>query len=201
MDVKVCIKCTIATVTMHICTVIVVLAFIILVIFSLSLSLLLSLSPHSPFFLFNQHQTTVTWRTHLINIKPLPPINIKPQPYEAWSNHHWSLSPHSSFFSFDQHQTTTTDQHQTTATRSLIKSLPINSLISRFLISGFRIGWVMKWVSAWMGFWSWVGLTLNGLSIKVVMMMVVRSERERDVMKKIIKNGKRMKILLNKCVE
>ena len=33
------------------------------------------------------------------------------------------------------------------------------------------------------------------------MMMVVRSEREREVMKKIIKNGKRMKILLNKCVE
>ena len=32
----------------------------------------------------------------------------------------------------------------------------------------------------------------------VVMMMVVRSERERETVKKIIKNGKRMNILLNK---
>ena len=35
-----------------------------------------------------------------------------------------------------------------------------------------------------------------------VMMIVVGSEREREAMsKKIIKNGKRMNILLNKCVE
>jgi len=94
-------KCTITTVIVHICTVTVALAFIILVIFSLSLSLLLSLSPHSPFFLFDQHQTTAARRTHLINIKPLPSINIKPQPHEAWSNRRRSLSHHSPFFSFD----------------------------------------------------------------------------------------------------
>ena len=63
-----------------------------------------------------------------------------------------------------------------------------------------------------MGFQSWVGLILNGFLIlgwfdlewfanRVVMIMVVGSEREGEAMKKIIKNGKRMNILLNKCVE
>ena len=33
------------------------------------------------------------------------------------------------------------------------------------------------------------------------MMMVVESERETEAVKKIIKNGKRMNILLNKYVE
>ena len=33
------------------------------------------------------------------------------------------------------------------------------------------------------------------------MMMEVGSEREREAVKKIIKKGKRMNILLNKCVE
>ena len=37
--------------------------------------------------------------------------------------------------------------------------------------------------------------------IKVVMMMVVGPERERETVKKIIKNSKIMNILLNKCVE
>ena len=63
-----------------------------------------------------------------------------------------------------------------------------------------------------MGFQSWVGLILNGFLIlgwfdlewfadQVVMIMVVMSEREGEAVKKIIKNGKIMNILLNKCVE
>ena len=95
----------------------------------------------------------------LIKIKPLLSINIKPLPHKARLNGRRSLSPQSPFFSFDQDQTivvdeltyqdqtTTTDQHQTTATQSLIKSSPVNSLISRCLISGFRVGWVMIWLS------------------------------------------------------
>ena len=49
----------------------------ILVIFSLALSLLLS--PHSPsrLTLRDQHHTTAARRTRLINITPLPSINIK----------------------------------------------------------------------------------------------------------------------------
>ena len=52
----------------------------------------------------------------------------------------------------DQDQSITADQHQTIATQSLIKSPPVNSLISRCLISGFRVGWVMIWLSNWVGF-------------------------------------------------
>ena len=89
--------------------------------------------------------TTVARRTPSINITPLPPISIKP--HAAWSNRCWSLSLQSPFFSFDQDQTivadeladqdqtTTADQHQTIATQSLIKLLPITlPLISVFLI-------------------------------------------------------------------
>ena len=125
----------------------------------LSLSLSLLLSPHSPsrLPLCDQHHTTTARRTPSFNITPLPLISIKP--HAAWSNRRQSLSPQSPFFSFDQDQTivtdelvdqdqtTTVDQHQTTATQSLIKSPSVNSLISHCLISGFRVGWVMIWLS------------------------------------------------------
>ena len=61
-----------------------------------------------------------------------------------------------------------------------------------------------------MGFWSWVGGWVwerdlgsddggwvgSEREIGVVMMMVVGSEKEREAVKKIIKNGKKMNILL-----
>ena len=137
----------------------------ILVIFSLALSLLLSPHSLSRLTLRDQHHITAARRTRLINITPLLPINIKP--HTAWSNRRRSLFPHSPFFSFDQDQTiaadqdqtTVVDQHQTTAARTLIKSPPINSLISHCLISGFWVGWVMIWLS------DWVSFGLNGFLI------------------------------------
>ena len=169
-------ECKIATIAVHICTVTVALVFNILVIFFLSLSLLLSLSPHSSFFSFDQHQTTATrsliksplitltsvsvfliwltsnhcrWSTCLINIKPLP--------HEAWSN----------------------------CRRLTHLFLVVWSL--GFRLGGWWFGFRIEWVSTWMGFWSWVGLILNGSPIEVVMMMVIGSEREREAVKKIIK--------------
>ena len=142
-----------------------------ILVFSLSLSLSLWCSqltlPLASLSVINI--TTAARRNPSINITPLPPISIKP--HAAWSNHRRSLSPQSPFFSFDQDQTivadeladqdqtTTADQHQTTATQSLIKLLPVNSLISRCLISGFQVGWVMIWFS------NWVGFGLNGFLI------------------------------------
>ena len=115
-------KCTIASVTVHIYTVIVVLAFNILVIFSLSLSLVaLTLTSLSIFLIWSTsnhcrqstHPNTATDQL----IRPVPP---------------WSLS----------------DRH-----------LP---LISRCLISGFQVGWVMIWLS------DWVGFGMNGLVLIIV---------------------------------
>ena len=70
--------CTIAIVTMHICTVTVALAFIILLVFSLSFSLslgLLSLSPHSHCHWSSENATSCINREH--HIKKFLPKSSK----------------------------------------------------------------------------------------------------------------------------
>ena len=119
--------------------------------FSLSPSLLLSIPSDSYLFCFlSSHSSSF----HDCRSPPISRCRSTSHHCRRSTSHHTppdqhhrrSLSPHSPFFSFDQDQTIVADQlvdqDQTTAARSLIKSSPVNSLISRCLINGFRVGWV-----------------------------------------------------------
>ena len=112
-------KYTIATITMHICTVTVACVFNILIIFSLSLSLL---SPH-PTHLF-PHLLSLS-SISLFLMPPLPPV--KPCPHcRRSSNPHSHLSPFSSClcYRWSNHASTAVD-HQTL-------TLPFPHLIKSF---------------------------------------------------------------------
>ena len=113
------------------CTVTVALTFNILVIFSFSLSLVaLTLTSLSLFLIWSNHQTTTANR-----------------------HRHWSLA-NCLIKSSDQHEAWS--NRRSPPPRSL--SDHWSPLISRCLISGFRVGWVMIWVLDWMSWFSLIML-------------------------------------------
>ena len=181
---KVVHKCTIATVIVYICTVIVACAFNILTIFSLSWSLLLSLSPYSPshLTLCDQHQTTATRRTRQINIKPVTEND------DDWKNKILRQFGSTSSLVLDSDVDAQISILQRPCHNVFASHLAVTSSHPRMVQFRIQEQWCVEKSSGWLGDDLGFGLgwfDLEWFANRVVMMMVAGSKREREAMKKI----------------